>query len=1488
MLDKCITLLQSYGLSSLKKLKQVHAFSIRHGVSITDPEMGKHLIFYLVSLPSPPPMSYAHKIFYTIEEPFNVFIWNTLIRGYAETCDSVSALSLFREMRASGLVEPDTHTYPFLLKAVAKMADVRLGETIHSVVIRSGFGSLIFAQNSLLHLYGNCGDVAGAYKVFDEMPVKDLVAWNSVINGFAENGKPNEALGLYSEMMGSKGIKPDGFTIVGLLSACAKIGALALGKRVHVFMIKVGLTGNLHSCNVLLDFYARCGRVEEAKTLFSEMVEKNSVSWTSLIVGLAVNGFGKEAIELFKDMESKEGLLPCEITFVGILYACSHCGMVDEGFEYFRRMREVYKIEPRIEHFGCMVDLLARAGEVKKAYEYIKAMPMHPNVVIWRTLLGACTVHGDSDLAELARIKILQLEPNHSGDYVLLSNMYASEQRWSDVQKIRSKMLEDGVRKVPGHSLVEVGNRVHEFLMGDKSHPQSEQIYAKLKEMSDRLRVEGYVPQISSVYVDVEEEEKENALVYHSEKIAIAFMLISTPERSPIRVVKNLRVCADCHLAIKLVSKVYGREIVVRDRSRFHHFKDGSCSCQDYCLSLFDSAASLSCNHVFCNECIVKSMKVDATCPVCKIPFHRREIRGAPHMDSLVSIYKNMEDASGVHMFVSQNIPSPSEKEKHVGDASIEKANDKKHQGSSKSRISKKRGFTKNKEKDLDPPGPIVMKPSSQTKKRVQLLQNQASENFTKSTESFESAEKLKDYTEETVIRLNEHTSLNKVENMAPFFWLRDEDDEESLSQPAESDPFLDVTPVDVPSFSDLKDSDHDSPSKAVEQERPNPGDMFDSEMFEWTQRPSSPEILPSPVKAKAVGKDETRKNLSNGALPNKKRKAETARKKVAKRLVEVSKEDYMEPSAGASEKQETAETSGTSTRKDENVKAKRATRNKGQTSRVQAGVTTHVEAEGKQGTKRKRSSVKVSRDPPVAESNELSLGTEDVEKEDQELTHGSADTQPTEKYSLRKRRKSSASSSPKYSPGITEKKTSEKRSKVVSCSIPRRVTQPGSKKILSVELNQVGDRQDSTNKKKLSVDKGTHTMQVSEKRSTMNKPSLGDNALLRRCDGPPINEFTCAFCQTSEDTEASGEMAHYHRSEPVSADFSGGSKVIHVHKNCAEWAPNVYFNNLTAVNLDAELTRSRRITCSSCGLKGAALGCYNASCKSSFHVTCAKLIPECRWDNKNFVMLCPSDAFCKLPCEETSPKGRKHKRTPPKGPQRSQPNQVSEKPDISELQSKPFHGLSKKLVLCCSGLTDEEKSVISEFAELSGVTISRKWEPRVTHIIASINDNGACKRTLKFMMGVLEGKWILSIDWIKACMNNREYVTEEPYEISIDVHGTRQGPYIGRQRALDKEPKLFNGLKFYIMGDFELAYKGYLQDMIVAAGGTILRRRPIADDDSEASTIIVFNVEPSKQKTLTQRRYDAEALAKSSTARAASSSWVLDSIAGCQILDLI
>ncbi|KAF3976422.1 hypothetical protein CMV_000394 [Castanea mollissima] len=575
IVKKCIAHLQLCA-SSIFKLKQIHAFSIRHAVPLSNPEMGKHLIFTIVSLLAP--MSYAQHIFGQIQGP-NIFTWNTMIRGYAESENPWPAIELYRQMHASSM-EPDTHTYPFILKAVAKLTAVREGEKIHSISIRNGYESLVFVQNSLVHMYAACGHADSAHKMFDLMIDRDLVAWNSVINGFALNGMPSEALTLFREM-GLEGVQPDGFTMVSLLSACAELGALALGRRAHVYILKIGLSVNLHVNNALLDLYAKCGSIREAHKVFNEMEDKNVVSWTSLIVGLAVNGFGKEALELFKELE-REQLVPSEITFVGVLYACSHCGMVDAGFKYFKRMKNEYGIVPRIEHYGCMVDLLGRSGKVKEAYEYIQNMPLQPNAVVWRTLLGACTIHGNLALGEVARAQLLQLEPGHSGDYVLLSNLYAAERHWSDVQKVRRIMLTEGVRKTPGYSLVELGNGVYEFTMGDSSHPQSKDIYAMLAEITKLLKLEGYMPHTTNVLADIEEEEKENALSYHSEKIAIAFMLINTAPGTPIRVVKNLRACADCHLAIKLISKVFKREIVVRDRSRFHHFKDGSCSCRDY------------------------------------------------------------------------------------------------------------------------------------------------------------------------------------------------------------------------------------------------------------------------------------------------------------------------------------------------------------------------------------------------------------------------------------------------------------------------------------------------------------------------------------------------------------------------------------------------------------------------------------------------------------------------------------------------------------------------------------------------------------------------------------------------------------------------------------------------------------------------------------------------------------------------------------------
>ncbi|KXG34402.1 pentatricopeptide repeat-containing protein At4g21065 [Sorghum bicolor] len=578
-LRHCVALLRLHlAAPSLATVKQLHARALRAGVPPAHPLLAKHLLFHLASLRAPP-LRYAVAVLTRVLPDPDPFSLNTVLRIAA----SSSRPSLALALHARRLAPPDTHTYPPLLQACARLLSLRHGERIHAEAAKNGLATLVFVKNSLVHLYGACGLFESAHRVFDEIPVgeRNLVSWNSMLNGFAANGRPNEVLTIFREML-DVNFMPDGFTVVSVLTASAEIGALALGRRVHVYLTKVGLVENSHVGNALIDLYAKCGGVEDARRVFEEMgARRTVVSWTSLIVGLAVNGFGKEALELFGIME-REKLVPTEITMVGVLYACSHCGLVDDGFMYFNRMKEEYNIAPRIEHLGCMVDLLGRAGKVKEAYDYILTMPLEPNAVVWRTLLGACAMHKKLELGEAAWARLVELDPGHSGDYVLLSNLYAAVGRWADVHVLRKTMVKDGVRKNPGRSLVELRNSVYEFVMGDRSHPESEQIYQMLAEVADSLRREGYIPRTSNVLADIEEEEKETALNYHSERLAIAFALLKSLPGTPIRIVKNLRVCGDCHTAIKLISKIYDREIIVRDRSRFHHFKGGSCSCKDY------------------------------------------------------------------------------------------------------------------------------------------------------------------------------------------------------------------------------------------------------------------------------------------------------------------------------------------------------------------------------------------------------------------------------------------------------------------------------------------------------------------------------------------------------------------------------------------------------------------------------------------------------------------------------------------------------------------------------------------------------------------------------------------------------------------------------------------------------------------------------------------------------------------------------------------
>lgn len=333
--------------------------------------------------------------------------------------------------------------------------------------------------------------------------------------------------------------------------------------------------------NALITMYAKVGSIKEAEEVFSKIASKNVVSWTAMIGGYAQNGYAKEAITLFEQMNSFK-VMPNRVTFVSLLTACSHAGLKEQAEMFFHSMEAEYGITPGIEHYACLVDVLGRAGRLKEAEELINRMPYESNALVWRMLLSACRKHGDLERGKRSAERILALEPRDSAAYVLLSNIYAAQGKWEGVVKIRKLMRENGVRKEPGKSWIEIRNRIHEFVSGDHSHPQADGIYSKINELLVEMKLAGYAPDIDYVLHNIEEEMKEEFVCYHSERLAIALGLINLTPGTTIKVFKNLRICGDCHKAVKLISKIVGREIVVRDTTRFHHFKDGLCSCSDY------------------------------------------------------------------------------------------------------------------------------------------------------------------------------------------------------------------------------------------------------------------------------------------------------------------------------------------------------------------------------------------------------------------------------------------------------------------------------------------------------------------------------------------------------------------------------------------------------------------------------------------------------------------------------------------------------------------------------------------------------------------------------------------------------------------------------------------------------------------------------------------------------------------------------------------
>jgi pentatricopeptide repeat protein len=428
--------------------------------------------------------------------------------------------------------------------------------------------------------YSQSGNVGEALNLFEKAPSRDVISWNTMISTYAQSGCFDEAFSLYKKMLPA-GVKPNATTFASIIPACANSAALQQGRCVHDDIIRSGVESRVFVGSALVDMYAKCGSIEDARQVFDQMPERNVVSWTAMIVGYAINGYGKEALKLFEEMQQTDAK-PNNITFVGILSACCHAGLVDDGLRYFDSMSRHYNITPSVDHYCCIVDLLGRKGRLDEAEDFVLKMPIKPDAAIWVSLLGASRVHKNMELGERVAKHLVDVDPNNSSHYVLLSNIYAEADRWDDKEKVRKLMSERKVIKTPGQSWIEVNNKVNFFLTGDRSHPQTPKIHAVLHRLSMLMKESGYVPDRDFVLHDIEDEKKEHLLYYHSEKLAIAFGLINTPTETPIRIFKNLRVCGDCHSATKVISKIVGREIIVRDTKRFHHFKGGQCSCGDY------------------------------------------------------------------------------------------------------------------------------------------------------------------------------------------------------------------------------------------------------------------------------------------------------------------------------------------------------------------------------------------------------------------------------------------------------------------------------------------------------------------------------------------------------------------------------------------------------------------------------------------------------------------------------------------------------------------------------------------------------------------------------------------------------------------------------------------------------------------------------------------------------------------------------------------
>ncbi|KAL9264869.1 Pentatricopeptide repeat-containing protein, partial [Drosera capensis] len=511
----------------------------------------------------------------------DIVSWNSIIAAYEQNNSPAFVMGYYQDMQLLGF-HPDKLTLVSLASVTAQLGHFRNSRSIHGFIIkRPWLMEDLVVGNAAIDMYAKSGVVDYAHRVFDGICTKDAISWNTMITGYTQNGFASNAVDVYSMMTADLDVLPNQATWVSILPAYSHLGAVRQGMQIHGLAIKTSFLSDVFVGTCLVDMYGKCGRLDDALSLFYEVPRTSSVPWNAIIACHGVHGQGDVAIGLFEEMV-QEGVDPDDVTFLSLMSACSHSGLVDKGYHYLHLM-EQYGMKPNLRHYGCMVDLFGRAGKLDDAYDLIKNMHVKPDSSVWGALLGACRIHRNIKLGKVASQKLFELDSENVGYYVLLSNMYANEGKWDGVDEVRSQARDKGLKKTPGWSSVEVTNKkVEIFYTGNKSHPMCDEIYAELRLLTAKMKNLGYIPDFSFVLQDVEDDEKEHILMSHSERLAIAYVLITTAPKSTIRIFKNLRVCGDCHTATKLISKITEREIIVRDSKRFHHFKDGACSCGDY------------------------------------------------------------------------------------------------------------------------------------------------------------------------------------------------------------------------------------------------------------------------------------------------------------------------------------------------------------------------------------------------------------------------------------------------------------------------------------------------------------------------------------------------------------------------------------------------------------------------------------------------------------------------------------------------------------------------------------------------------------------------------------------------------------------------------------------------------------------------------------------------------------------------------------------